>query len=54
MVTTKNLTTEFIGKSTDTKPTDGRNGDTFIEMDTGIVFVYDAESQAWLQFPPAE
>lgn len=54
MVTVANMITEYRGLSTDTKPTDARNGDTFIEIDTGIVFIYDAESQAWLQFPPAQ
>ena len=38
----------YYGLSTDTKPTDGiDNGSRFIEMDTGKVYMYDAESGQW-------
>lgn len=41
---------EWAGLSTDTKPTDGvGNGDVFLEIDTGDVFVFDAENEAWEQ-----
>lgn len=46
---------EYVGLSTDTKPTDGvGNGDRFTEMDTGLEFRFDVESSEWLQYPPAE
>jgi hypothetical protein len=36
--------------STDTKPTDGiKNGSTCIEMDTGKMYVYDAEGEQWYE-----
>lgn len=43
---------ELVGLSTDTKPTGMSvgNGWSFIEMDTGKVFFYDAESENWLEF----
>ena len=42
----------YYGLSTDTpKPTDGvGNGSSFIEMDTGKLFFYDADSQDWLEW----
>ena len=43
MVTTTNMSMEYVGLSTDTKPTNGvPNGSTFIEIDTGDVYFYDA------------
>lgn len=34
--------------STDTKPTEGwGNGSTMLEMDTGNVFIFDAENVTW-------
>lgn len=46
------ITTELRGLSTDTKPTEvaGKevgNGSTFIEIDTGKIFFYDAENELW-------
>ena len=43
---------ELIGLSTDTKPItlDGKdiaNGTTFIEIDTGKIYLYDAENEQW-------
>ena len=39
--------------STDTKPTDVRNGSTCLEMDTGKTYMYDASTGTWVegQFP---
>ena len=43
------------GLSTDTKPTGTyhntriQNGSSFLEMDTGKVFMYDAENAEWLE-----
>lgn len=37
----------YAGLSTDTKPSDARNGDSFVEMDTGNVFMFDAENAEW-------
>lgn len=40
---------EYFGKSTDTKPTKGvMNADIFYEMDTGNVFLFDADNSEWL------
>ena len=48
------LTVEtFYGLSTDDKPTNTANGSKFIEMDTGLEFLYDFAGQTWYQFPPA-
>ena len=43
---------ELVGLSTDSKPTGVSvgNGWTFIEMDTGKVFFYNAEDEEWLEF----
>lgn len=43
---------ELRGLSTDTKPTSFddeviANGTVFIEIDTGKIFMYDAENQQW-------
>ena len=43
---------ELRGLSTDTKPItlDGKdiaNGTTFIEIDTGKIYLYDAENEQW-------
>lgn len=43
---------ELRGLSTDTKPTEIQNtvidnGSTFIEIDTGKVFIYDLENEEW-------
>ena len=42
--------TEYIGLSTDARPSMAYNGDVFLEMDTGKVFMYDAHSKSWLEF----
>ena len=46
----------FTGLSTDTKPTRTykntqiQNGSSFVEMDTGNVFMYNETSHAWVAF----
>ena len=46
---------EFYGKSTDTKPTVDKNGQplvngsVFVEIDTSEVYFYDEATQTWLQ-----
>lgn len=45
---------EFRGLSTDTKPNETKdgvgNGAAFIEMDTGKLYFYDADSKQWVEF----
>lgn len=46
------ISVEFRGLAGDTKPVEynGKkiaNGSTFIEIDTGKVFLYDIESEEW-------
>lgn len=46
------INVELRGLSTDTKPTEVNerevgNGSTFIEIDTGKIFFYDAENEQW-------
>lgn len=38
---------EFRGLSTDTKPENATNGAIFIEIDTGKVYLYDAQNKQW-------
>jgi len=46
-----NAILEIRGLSTDTKPIENiTNGSSFIEMDTGKIYFYNAESQQWLEF----
>lgn len=46
---------EFVGKSTDSKPTvtaDGfpvNNGSIFYEMDTKKFYMYDADTNTWIE-----
>ena len=50
MVTVSNLTNEYDGLSTDTKPTKGvRNGSVFVEIDTGKVYLFDEENEQWVE-----
>lgn len=49
------ISTEIRGLSTDTKPTEINdkiidNGSVYIEMDTGKIFMFDAENQQWKEF----
>lgn len=46
------ITTELRGLSTDEKPTELNdkkidNGSTFIEIDTGKLYMYDLENETW-------
>ena len=50
MVKSLNMANNFAGLSTDEKPTGAYNGSCFIEMDTGKVYFYDAESGEWIEF----
>lgn len=44
-------TYQFVGLSTDTKPTENlSNGSQFIEMDTGKVYFYSEDDGDWLEF----
>lgn len=40
---------ELHGLSTDTKPTNVKNGSVFLEMDTGKVFAFDKEHSTWYE-----
>ena len=39
---------QLRGLSTDTKPTTVQNGSTFIEMDTGNVYMFDLDGDQWV------
>lgn len=41
---------EYYGLSTDTKPTDESvpNGSTFYEMNTGTLYMFNADARTWL------
>ena len=42
------IPTEYYGNSGDAKPTDGvHNGECFLELDTGKVFVFDETAKSW-------
>lgn len=52
MISYKNISNNYflIGLSTDEKPIDGiTNGTAYLEMDTGTVYVLDAENARWLE-----
>ena len=39
------------GLYTDSKPTDGiANGSMFVEMDTGKIYLFDADGETWREF----
>lgn len=38
---------ELRGLSTDAKPTNVKNGSVFIEIDTGTIFMFDAQNEEW-------
>ncbi len=44
---TADYAADVRGLSTDTKPTTCPNGSTFVEMDTGKVYIFDAENAQW-------
>ena len=39
---------EYRGLSTDDKPTDAKNGELFLEMDTGNVYIFNEASHTWV------
>lgn len=39
----------YYGLSTDTKPETANNGSRYIEMDTGKLYLFDAETAEWLE-----
>jgi hypothetical protein len=41
---------EVFCKSTDTKPVSAPNGSSLVEMDTGKVYFFDADSNQWSEF----
>lgn len=45
--TTGNNEYELKGLSTDEKPITFENGTTFIEIDTGKIYMFDAVSKQW-------
>ena len=47
MLTIANSTTTYNGLSTDQKPTNAHNGDSFLEMDTATFYMYDEENTQW-------
>lgn len=49
MVTVDRLTTNWVGLSSDPKPTECRNGDTYVEIDTSTLYAYDEENQQWVK-----
>ena len=43
-------TYDMFGLSTDEKPTEGvTNASTFYEMDTGKIYLFDAENKVWIE-----
>lgn len=41
---------QLVGLSTDTKPTTGiANGSTFLEMNTGKIFMFNEDGNAWVE-----
>ena len=47
MFTKKDDIVELRGLSTDEKPTNYGNGSIFLEIDTGKLYLFDAENQEW-------
>ena len=48
-LTADRVPADFIGLSTDKKPTDVANTSFFYEMDTKKMFLFDEENQRWLE-----
>lgn len=44
------VNTIYKGLSGDIKPAGARNGDRYIEMDTGSLLIFDEENTAWRPF----
>ena len=52
MVTAKQsngMCAELFGLSSDPKPDDVGNASTFYEMDTAVLFIFDAENSTWYE-----
>lgn len=50
MISTLNIAQEYVGLSTDTKPTDNvANGSTFVEIDTQKFYIYDEDGGDWVE-----
>ena len=49
MITPADSVPKFYGLSTDDKPENAPNASKFYEMDTGKFYMYDEESQTWLE-----
>lgn len=47
MYTRKDKVVELRGLSTDTKPTDVGNGSVYICIDTGDIYMFDAQNKQW-------
>ncbi len=47
MYNKKDNVVELRGLSTDTKPTDVGNGSIYIEIDTGAMYMFDAQNKEW-------
>ena len=47
MFNKKDNVVELRGLSTDTKPTDVGNGSIYIEIDTGSIYMFDAQNKLW-------
>lgn len=48
MVSNTNMAMHYRGMQDDTKPTDAPNGSDFLEMDTGKMWYFDADSSTWV------
>ena len=56
MITEKNVTfinetrkvSEFVGLSTDTKPSGELNGSSFFAIDEGVTYFYDEDGEQWI------
>ena len=50
-VSTNGNIVNYMGLSTETKPTEGlATGSLFIELDTGTVYYFNADTSAWAVF----
>lgn len=47
MFNKKDNVVELRGLSTDTKPTNVGNGSIYIEIDTGSIYMFDAQNKQW-------
>jgi hypothetical protein len=43
-------TQQYVGLSTDSKPTDAPNGSIYLEMNTGKIYFYNAAGEAWVEW----